>query len=117
MNRISRLAILFTAFLFSFAIVFSQDSASLDYKWKASAQKKGERKYEITFTAADAGEWQLYAPNQVLNEVKVAGVVFPDSSIVQEGPFVESGVSTTIKTEIFDNVPLKVYEEQSDWKA
>lgn len=117
MNRIARFCTFIVVFLFCFAIAYSQDSASLVYKWKASAQKKGEGKYEITFTAEDAGEWQLYAPNQVLNEVKVAGVEFPDSSIVHEGPFVESGVSKTIKVEIFDNIPVKVYEEQSEWKA
>lgn len=117
MNHIARFTTFVVVFLFCFAVAYSQDSASLIYKWKASAQKKGEGKYEITFAAEDAGEWQLYAPNQVLNEVKVAGIEFPDSSIVQEGPFIETGVSKTIKVEIFDNMPVKIYEEQSEWKA
>ncbi|MCW3117232.1 MAG: cytochrome biosis protein, partial [Chitinophagaceae bacterium] len=90
---------------------------SSPYQWKAVSKKTGPGKYELTFTTSGAKGWQLYAPNQSLSEVKVAELVFSDSSITQEGPFSEMGTSKTINSIIFENTPVKIYEGVSEWKV
>ena len=105
-------------FLFSSSLVFSQDSAtSSPYTWKAAAKKTGNGDYEISFTTTGGNGWQLYAPNQVFSDVKAATLVFPDSSISEEGKFAESGEAKTISSAIFENTKVQVYEQASEWKA
>ncbi|MGC4038784.1 MAG: thioredoxin family protein [Chitinophagaceae bacterium] len=98
---------------------FAQDSSSSTspYIWKAAAKKNGEGNYELSFTTNSSNGWQLYAPNQLLNETKVAELIFADSNIMQQGPFVETGDIQTINSTIFDNTKIQVYEKQSEWKA
>ncbi|MES1220048.1 MAG: thioredoxin family protein [Bacteroidota bacterium] len=104
-------------FLFSDSFVFSQDSTASPYLWKVATRKTGDGKYEIAFTTAGAKGWQLYAPNQILSEVKVAEIIFSDSSISQQGAFAESGESKTIRSVIFENTSVKVYGDATEWKA
>jgi thiol:disulfide interchange protein DsbD len=94
--------------------VSGQDSL---YHWKATAKKIKEGKYEITFSTAGAANWQLYAPNQVLSEVKTSELIFPDSSIAQSGAFTETGTARTFSSGIFDNTRVKVYEGPLSWTA
>ena len=65
---------------------FSQDVVS-PYHWEVTAQKKAEGIYELTFSAQAAPGWQLYAPNQVFDDVKMGALTFTDSSIRQTGNF------------------------------
>src|SRR5258706_4820912 len=107
----------FILFLFSAPFLFSQDSVSSPYHWQATAKKTGEGRYEIIFTTSGAKGWQLYAPNQLLSDVKVAELILPDSSISQEGSFSESGTQKTISSIIFENTSVKVYEDAAEWKV
>jgi len=97
--------------------VFSQDSALSPFHWQAAGKKTGDGKYEITLTTPGAPGWQLYAPNQVLSDVKAADLLFQDSSIRREGAFTENGVAKTVNSIIFENTSVKVYEAATEWKA
>jgi len=107
----------FILFLFAASFLFSQDSVSSPYHWQAAVKKTGEGRYEITFTTSGAKGWQLYAPNQLLSDVKVAELILPDSSISQQGSFSESGAQKTINSIIFENTSVKVYEDAAEWKV
>lgn len=105
-------------FFFSVSFVFSQDSTvTSPYRWKAAAKKISDGNYEIDFTTAGGNGWQLYAPNQVLSDVKVAELVFADSSISQDGKFGENGEVKAITSSIFENTNVQVYEQSAEWKA
>src|SRR5205085_2241976 len=98
-------------------VCHSQDTIASPFTWQSSAKKIGNGSYEITFKTPGAGSWQLYAPDQLISDVKAAELIFPDSNIVQQGNFVGAGDVKTIRSEIFDNTPVKVFEQGSEWKA
>lgn len=103
---------LFTAFtLFSFA----QEVIPV-YKWEVSSKKIDDKKYELVFKTSGAADWQLYDPNQVFDDVKLAELLFADSSVVQEGPFVVTGNVININSPIFSR-EVKVYEKETEWKV
>ena len=95
---------------------FSQDSSS-PYHWEVSSQKKGEGIYELIFAAHATPGWQLYAPNQILGDVKMAELIFTDSSIKQNGDFSDSGSATKIKSQIFENQEVKIFDGNVQWKT
>ncbi|HEU4574199.1 MAG TPA: thioredoxin family protein [Chitinophagaceae bacterium] len=97
---------------------FGKANAQLTpYQWQISAKKTGDGQYELTFRTTGANNWELYAPNQVLGDVKMTELVFPDSSILQEGEWKETGSYTVLKSAIFDNAPVKIYKEGTSWTA
>ena len=95
----------------------SQDSAGAIHDWKISSKKIGENKYELAFNGAITGNWQVYAPNQTLLDVKTTDLQFSDSSIVQEGDFIPEGAPKTISSPIFENTRVSVYETSVEWKV
>ena len=98
--------------LFSFA-AYAQDSV---YVWTVTSNRLDEKTYELTFTTAGAKGWQLYAPNQVLNEVRMSGLSFKDSSIVADTSFEEGGGSRIYNSAIFE-APVGVYDSKAEWRA
>lgn len=110
-----------TAALFFFLLIlgksWSQDSSSAPRGWVAESKKTGEGKYEISFSLPSAGEWQIYAPNQVLLDVKTTELKFPDSGIVQQGDFILSPGSKKVSSEVFEGSTVEVYEGKASWKA
>jgi thiol:disulfide interchange protein len=112
------------AAIFLFVAVFSlvataQDSSVTIYGWKAESKKIIEGKYELTFTTPASGDWYIYAPNQVLLDVKTTELIFADSSIKQQGDFaIEEGAK--IKEEassIFENTKVKIFPGEAVWKT
>jgi thiol:disulfide interchange protein DsbD len=103
-------------FVFTLSVTsFSQELPTV-YKWKTESKKTGEGKYEILFTTTGSVGLQLYAPGQVLGEVKTAEISFPDSSIMIESVS-DAGDSKSFASTIFENTTVKVYEGQTEWKA
>lgn len=103
-------------FVFTLSVTsFSQEVPTV-YKWKTESKKTGEGKYEILFTTTGSVGLQLYAPGQVLGEVKTAEISFPDSSILIESVS-DAGDSKSFASTIFENTTVKVYEGQTEWKA
>lgn len=105
----------FLSGLFLFAtIAAAQDTVSV-YQWNVTSKNLGGGKYELVFKTTGSGNWQLYAPNQVFDEVKMAELVFADSSVVPEGVFTEAGTSEKITSQAFGKEAL-VYEGPVEWK-
>src|SRR5205809_1891477 len=113
MHYLTRITALGSAFLFFAGSLYSQDSAI--YKWNASAKKKAEKFYEITFTTGGVNGWQLYAPGQSFDEFKSAEIILSDSTIGQTA-IEDAGSSKIIKSQVFDNTNVKVYEAATVWK-
>src|SRR5437762_195980 len=99
MHHLTRIIFLGSIFLFFAGSSYSQDSA---IKWNASARKKAEKFYEISFTSGGVNGWQLYAPGQSFDEFKSAEIILPDSTIGQTA-IEDTGSSKIIKSQVFDN--------------
>jgi cytochrome c biogenesis protein CcdA/thioredoxin-related protein len=109
--------IVFFFFSFLFLKSFAQDSSGGIKEWKVEAKKISEGKYELSFTAASLNNWQLYGPNQTLLDVKTTELRFNDSSIQQQGDFIQGEGAKKITSSIFENTRVDIYENNAGWKA
>ena len=112
-----KLIVTFSILFFISVSAISQDSAGAVQDWKISSKKIGENKYELIFSGAITGNWQVYAPNQTLLDVKTTELQFSDSSIVQEGDFIPEASPKEIISPLFDNVKVGIFETAVQWKA
>jgi len=118
MHLTTKLVSTFLFFILSSLVVTAQDSSVTVYSWKAESKKIAEGNYELTFTTPGNGDWYIYAPNQVLLDVKTTELNFADSAIVQDGDFINEG--TKIKEEtssIFENTKVKIFPGEVALKA
>ncbi|MFN2456871.1 MAG: protein-disulfide reductase DsbD family protein [Chitinophagaceae bacterium] len=95
---------------------FSQEDNAAVFSWNVTAKKISDNQYEIQFSTAGVGGWQLYAPNQALNDVATTEVTFTDSAIQLKGAFIDSGNTKNILSSIFEGVNVKVFEGPAKWK-
>lgn len=115
-----RLLHLLTAFclLFLFAgTAFAQDPAGGVQDWKVESRKTGDGVYELSFTGVVRGSWQVYAPNQVLLDIKTTELQFPDSAVTQQGDFTTATEPVKINSPLFEGTPISVFEKNIAWKA
>ncbi len=91
-------------------------SQNMDYGWKVSSRKIEEGKFELIFSTKGVSGFQLYAPNQIIEDVRMAELVFSDSSILILDNFIESGEKETIQNKIFIGKSIEVYEQLTSWK-
>jgi cytochrome c biogenesis protein CcdA len=107
----------------SFVLLFclfgiTQDSSIAIHSWKAESNKIGEGKYELSFIAPASGDWRIYAPNQVLLEVKTTELNFNDSAISQKSDFVfDASKITEESSSIFENTKVKLFSGDASLKA
>ena len=113
MNKFARL-LLFFPIIFLSNFLIAQEVQPV-FNWEASAQKTGDGLYEITFSTKGAPGWELYAP-QSISDILTTELVFPDSSIIQQGSFEVISSPKTINSSIFE-MPVQVYEGPAEWKA
>jgi len=99
--------------LFLFQPLFAQDSTQ--FNWQAQSIKTGNNQYELVFTSPGASGWQLYAPNQVVSEVAMASVIFPDSAMKAAGAFKDSGAVQKIQSSIFEE-EVSLYNGATTWR-
>jgi cytochrome c biogenesis protein CcdA len=116
MCRLNKLIALFSLLFLSYVTVFAQDSVAVN-DWEVKSKKLEDGKYELSFAGAISGNWQVYAPNQVLLEVKTTELQFADSNITQVGDFIISSTPIEIRSSIFDDSLIKVIEGRVEWKA
>lgn len=84
----------------------AQDSLP-PFQWKVSSKKISAAEYELQFATTGAAQWQLYAPNQVLNDVATTELQLADSSIQQDASFAVSGATQKQRSALFEtNVVL-----------
>lgn len=96
---------------------FAQDSIGAIKDWKVESKKLADGKYELTFSGNITGNWQVYAPNQTLLDIKTTELQFADSAIMQEGDFSIIGTPKEISSAIFEDTKLKVLENTVQWKT
>lgn len=102
---------LFVLFVFHLPAT-AQDSL---YAWSISSKKIDENKYELIFSTNGVPNYQLYAPDQVINEVRMAELSFNDSSISNPGNFKSIGKLKTFKSHLFET-DVSVYEGPVEWR-
>ena len=90
-----------------------EDSLTI-FRWKVTSKKIADKKYELLFSTQGAKGWQLYAPNQVLNQVGTVNVSFTDSSIIVDSSFSDAGSSKSFRSPIFDTI-VKIFETETKW--
>ena len=112
-----KLIVTFSILFFISVSAISQDSAGAVQDWKISSKKIGENKYELIFSGAITGNWQVYAPNQTLLDVKTTELQFSDSSIIQQADFILETPPKEIISPLFDNVKVGIFETAVQWKA
>ncbi len=113
MSHLYKRIVFFTSLLFFSGIVFSQDSV---FPWKVSSKKISDGKYELTFSTAPSAQWELYAPAQKI-DLPTTELQFSDSSIAQEGKFLEKGEVKEIKHPLFEEGTLRAYQSPAEWTA
>src|SRR5688572_40097 len=106
-----RSTILFFLSLGFFSVTSGQDTVVPVHDWKVQSKKLNEiGKYELSFKTAANDGWYIYAPNQVLLEVRISELKFTDSSSIrQAGDFIID--ETKVKEEsssIFENTRIKI---------
>lgn len=104
-------------FLLVYIAGVAQDGATVHH-WKTESKKTGEGRYELIFSAPAAGDWKIYAPNQVLLDVKTTELNFADSAIVQSNGFkVEGEQPAEENSLIFEHTKVKLHRSGVTWKA
>jgi len=103
--------------LFFMQSSFAQDSTQGIKTWKATTKKIADGKYELTFSSGILNDWEVYAPNQTLLDVKTTELKFADSSIQQQGDFILGNGAQKIKSLIFENTTVNIYKDSAAWKA
>lgn len=112
-----KLAVFLFVFIFSGISSFAQDSTNSIPGWKVESRKTGEGSYELLFNLPTVAKWQVYAPNQVLLDIKTTELQFSDSSVQQQGEFILNEAPLEISSPIFEGTKIKVYEGKAGWKA
>ncbi len=110
--------IILRALFFSFAVLtfsFGKAQDSSAFTWTVSSKKIGDRVYELHFKTKPVNGWQLFAPNQHINDVASAEIVFSDTTIKAENKIEENGKAITITSKVFDNAKFSVYEDEVEW--
>ena len=106
------------AFVFTVAqTAVAQDSIGAIKNWTVESKKIADGKYELIFSGNINGNWQVYAPNQTILDIKTTELQFADSSIVQIGDFVLEGTPKEINSAILENTKVSVFENSIKWKA
>jgi thiol:disulfide interchange protein DsbD len=106
-----RYCFLLTIFSFYFNGSSGQDSTV--YKWEVTSKKTGVNQYELSFTTRGAAPWQLYEPNQSLNEVPAVRFL-PEAGFQLIGNFKNSGAVTSFQSSLFETT-VNVYERATTW--
>lgn len=96
--------------------LFSQEVTGAINDWKFVSKKLDQGKYELVFSGTISGNWQVYAPNQVLLDLKTTELQFADSAITQEGEFIIEKSPSEVSNPIFESKVL-VFEKTVRWKA
>jgi len=101
------------------SITAGQDSIAPVHNWTIGSKKLPEKgKYELTFQTSAVDGWYVYAPNQVLLDVKTSELSFADSSISQQGDFIlDESLVKEEPSSIFENTRIKIFRGDVKWRA
>lgn len=117
MRPVKPVAAAFCLLLFFAFSVSAQDTSGVLKGWTVSSKKIGDGKYELSFDLPATGGWQVYAPNQVLFDIKTTELQFADSSIRQVGDFQMGSAPRKITNPLFEGLQVGVFDGAISWKA
>jgi len=107
-----RFAIFFLTVFFYASVLKAQDSAA--FAWNISSKKMGDRVFQLHLKTKPINGWQLYAPNQQINDVASVEISFADTTIKPE-KIDASGNAVTVANKLFDNAKFSVFENETEW--
>lgn len=113
MKNFYKPVLFFVTLLLVTNIAFSQDGVSV-FPWKVTSKKIGDGRYELVFSTSPAGQWELYSPSQKI-DLPTTELQFTDSSIKQQGAFIEKGEIKELKHPLFEDGPIRVYTSPAEW--
>ena len=101
------------------SVTAGQDSIAPVHSWTIESKRLAEKgKYELTFKTGASDGWYIYAPNQVLLDVKTSELSFADSSIRQQGDFIiDQSLVKDEPSSIFENTRVKIFRGNVEWRA
>ncbi|GAC1423453.1 MAG: hypothetical protein NVS1B13_01550 [Flavisolibacter sp.] len=108
--------IIFLALYSAAAVNSHAQEPTAFFKWSVSSRKISPGRYELSFFTQGNPAWQLFAPNQALNEVPTTELLFTDSVVKGNAIIKDSGENKTIKSPLF-SVPVRVYQGATSWKV
>lgn len=87
--------------------------------WKLSAQKTGDKEYQITFTTENPDGWQIFSPEADFEGIKAAQISLSDSSIliVEDLALSAGSVASSIKSQIFDGRNFSIISSSMSMQA
>jgi cytochrome c biogenesis protein CcdA/thioredoxin-related protein len=109
-----KLKLLFLLSLFITLSATSQDSTAIK-DWKVESKRVTDRQYQLTFKVTIGHDWQFYAPNQVLLDVKTMDILFADSAIRVDTGYQLISKPVTITSAIFDGQSINILEREAVW--
>jgi cytochrome c biogenesis protein CcdA/thioredoxin-related protein len=110
-------AILFFLGIICWQLSPAQDSLFQGVKqWSISAQKLDEGKFELTINGIPNDSWSLFAPGQIILEMKTVTLSFADPSIRQLDDMTTTSATTNLTNDIFPT-PAKLHESSFSWKT
>lgn len=115
MRKQIRSLFLFCLLLICCTGLIAQDSTVIR-DLKVMANKTGDGHYTLTFNAAIADDWQVYAPDQVFDGAKMAELKFSDSAVQVAGNFTGDGTEKKIQSPYF-GPDVRVYEGALKWEV
>ncbi|MFM2139626.1 MAG: hypothetical protein RJA57_1933 [Bacteroidota bacterium] len=112
------LLLFFSVLLCAVHALRAQESSEGLSGWEVSSSKaKADGEYDIRFRIPALGGWQLYAPEQELSGVKTTEVLFPDSSVMQVGPFRQGAGVLTLASRIFEGQSVRVFGSAAEFSV
>lgn len=116
MRNWPKLKLLFLLSLFITLSATSQDSTAIK-DWKVESKRVADRQYQLTFKVTIGQDWQFYAPNQVLLDVKTMDILFADSAIRVDTGYQLISKPVTITSAIFDGQSINILEREAVWNV
>jgi thiol:disulfide interchange protein DsbD len=114
--RLQNSIVFLSVFFFIHSSGYSQDSLGAISNWKVESRKLDSTKYELSFSGSISNNWQVYAPNQIVLDIKTTELNFSDSSIITQGNFILDKLPVKFINPILGNTAVSIYEKEIQWK-
>lgn len=99
-----------------FSLLFSMPLTAQDATnapdWKASAQKTGDKTYQLIFKTENRNGWEIYSPDANFEGIPAGGLVLPDSSIAIKNVLKADTKGESIKSILFEGMTFEVFKKE-----
>jgi thiol:disulfide interchange protein DsbD len=116
MKKFLKLVLILFSSIFQVTDASAQDPSPIT-DWRVESKKLAEGRYELSFSVSSTNGWQLYAPDQLIENVPTTVISFPDSSIVQEDNISASRQPQKTESLIFPGQQILFFDSAVTWKT